>query len=156
MFYIYIDGQLLNQPLEESLIAFSPRLILEMGKAGSLEFSLPQTNSFYNSIRKLKTIVTVEMDDVEIFRGRVLSYDRNFNNIKKFYVEGNLAYLVDSVQKPEKYTGTTHALFHKIIAAHNEQVEAEKRFEVGTIDVDMVYRNYVKNERLFAIFHVVL
>lgn len=136
MFYIYIDGQLLNQPLEESLIAFSPRLILEMGKAGSLEFSLPQTNSLYNSIRKLKTVVTVEMDDVEIFRGRVLSYDRNFNNIKKFYVEGNLAYLVDSVQKPEKYTGTTHALFHKIIAAHNEQVEAEKRFEVGTIDVD--------------------
>lgn len=136
MFYIYINGQLLNQPLEESLIAFSPRLTLEMGKAGSLEFSLPQTNSFYNSIRKLKTVVTVEMDDVEIFRGRVLSYDRNFNNIKKFYVEGNLAYLVDSVQKPEKYTGTTHALFRQIIAAHNAQVEAEKRFEVGTINVD--------------------
>lgn len=136
MFYIYIDGQLLNQPLEESLIAFSPRLTLEMGKAGSLEFSLPQTNSFYNSIRKLKTVVTVEMDDVEIFRGRVLSYDRNFSNIKKFYVEGNLAYLVDSVQKPEKYTGTTHALFRQIIAAHNAQVEAEKRFKVGTINID--------------------
>ncbi len=136
MFYIYVDGQLLNRPLEESLIAFSPRLALEMGKAGSLEFSLPQNNIYYNSIRKLKTIVTVEMDDVEIFRGRVLSYDRNFNNVKKFYVEGNLAYLVDSVQKPEKYTGTTHALFRKIIEAHNAQVEAEKRFVVGNINIE--------------------
>lgn len=136
MFYIYVDGQLLNQPLEESLITFSPRLTLEMGKTGSLEFSLPKSNIHYNSIRKLKTIVTVEMDDVEIFRGRILSYDRNFNNVKKFYVEGNLAYLVDSVQKPEKYTGTTHDLFRRIIAAHNAQVEAEKRFAVGNINIE--------------------
>ena len=99
MFYIYADGKLLNQPLEDSLVVMTPRLILEMGKAGSLEFALPPNNVHYQDLRKLKTLVTVDLDDTELFRGRVLSHDRNFNNVKKIYAEGDLAYLVDSVQK---------------------------------------------------------
>lgn len=136
MFYIYADGKLLNQPLEDSLIVMSPKLTLEMGKAGSLEFALPPNNVHYNSLRKLKTLVTTDLDETELFRGRILSHDRNFNNVKKIYAEGDLAYLVDSVQKPEKYTGTTHALFRKIVAAHNAQMDAEKRFTVGDITVE--------------------
>jgi hypothetical protein len=85
---------------------------------------------------KLKSLITVDLDETELFRGRVLSHDRNFNNVKKIFAEGDLAYLVDSVQKPEKYTGTTHGLFRKIIAAHNAQMDAEKRFTVGDITVE--------------------
>lgn len=136
MFYIYADGKLLNQPLEDSLIVMSPKLTLEMGKAGSLEFALPPNNVHYNALRKLKSLITVDLDETELFRGRVLSHDRNFNNVKKIFAEGDLAYLVDSVQKPEKYTGTTHGLFRKIIAAHNAQMDAEKRFTVGDITVE--------------------
>ncbi len=136
MFYIYADGKLLNQPLEDSLIVMSPKLTLEMGKAGSLEFALPPNNAHYNALRKLKTLITVDLDETELFRGRVLSHDRNFNNVKKIFAEGDLAYLVDSVQKPEKFTGTTHELFRKIIAAHNAQMDAEKRFTVGNITVE--------------------
>lgn len=136
MFYIYVDGKLLNQPLNNSLIVSSPRLTLEMGKAGSLEFALPPNNAHYNSLRKLKTLVTVELDDTELFRGRILSHDRNFNNIKKIYAEGDLAYLVDSVQKPEKYNGTTHDLFRRIVSAHNAQMDPEKRFAVGVIGIE--------------------
>jgi hypothetical protein len=136
VFYIYADGKLLNQPLEDSLIVMSPKLTLEMGKAGSLEFALPPNNAHYNALRKLKTLITVDLDETELFRGRVLSHDRNFNNVKKIFAEGDLAYLVDSVQKPEKFTGTTHELFRKIIAAHNAQMDAEKRFTVGNITVE--------------------
>lgn len=136
MFYIYADGKLLNQPLEDSLVVMTPRLILEMGKAGSLEFALPPNNVHYQDLRKLKTLVTVDLDDTELFRGRVLSHDRNFNNVKKIYAEGDLAYLVDSVQKPDKYSGTTHGLFRQIISAHNAQMDPQKRFEVGTIGIE--------------------
>ena len=73
MFYLYADGHLISQPLEESLIVLSPRLILELGKAGSFEFSIPPTNTYYGEMRKLKTIITVNLDDTELFRGRVLS-----------------------------------------------------------------------------------
>lgn len=136
MFNVYADGQSIHFPLDKELIITKPKLTLEMGKAGSFEFSIPPTNRFYSKLQQLKTIITVEYDDVEIFRGRVLTNNRGFNNVRKIYCEGNLAYLVDSVQKGEKYTGTTHALFRRIIANHNSRVEAAKQFTVGNITID--------------------
>lgn len=136
MFYIYADGKLLFHPQDSSLIVTEPKLSLEVGKAGSLQFNLPPTNQFYGLLRQFKTTVTVELDDKEIFRGRVLTITRSFYNVQAVYCEGTLAYLNDSVQKGEKYTGTTHALFKKIIAAHNARVETDKQFTVGEITID--------------------
>lgn len=136
MFYVYADGNLIYHPLEETLIITAPRLTLEMGKAGSFQFGLPPNNKFYDSLQKLKTKITVEIDDTEVFRGRILSETKDSYNIRTIYCEGDLAYLVDSVQKGEKYTGTTHELFRKIIAAHNARVEEDKRFEVGIIGIE--------------------
>jgi len=136
MFYLYADGDLISQPLEDSLIVLSPKLVLELGKAGSFEFSLPSTNAYYGSMHKLKTVITVNLDDEELFRGRVLSHDRNFNNVKKIYAEGQLAYLVDTVQKTERYSGTTHDLFRRAIAAHNAQTDPDKQFVVGIIGIE--------------------
>lgn len=136
MFYIYANGKSIYQPMDNNLSLIQPKLTLEMGKAGSLQFQIPPSNQYYNALSQLTTIITVEMDDVEIFRGRVLTNNRNFNNIRTVYCEGNLAYLVDSVQKAEKYEGKAHALFRKIIAAHNARVEASKQFTVGNITVE--------------------
>lgn len=136
MFYIYMDGKLIYQPLNSELHLITPKLKVEMGKAGSLEFSIPSSNKYYNMIQQLKTGFVVEMDDEEIFRGRALSIERNFNNVRNVYGEGNLAYLVDSVQKAEKYHGSAHTLFRNIIEAHNNMVEPAKRFVVGSITVD--------------------
>ena len=136
MFNVYADGQSIYFPLDEALIINKPKLTLEMGKAGSFEFAIPPTNRFYSRLQKLKTIITVEYDGVEIFRGRVLTNNRGFNNIRKIYCEGDLAYLVDSVQKGEKYTGTTHDLFRRIIDKHNSRVDDYKKFTVGNITID--------------------
>lgn len=136
MFYLYADDQLLYNPLSENRMVFSPKLTLEMGKAGSLAFSLPPTNLLYDKLKKLKTIITVEQDGLELFRGRILSESRDFNNIKAIYCEGDLAYLVDSVQKNEAYQGTTHDFFRRILQKHNEQVEPYKRFLLGNITVE--------------------
>lgn len=136
MFHIYADGKLLYYPSDDMRVAINPKVTVEMGKAGSLTFGLPHTNTLYNELRKLKTLVTVEWDEEEIFRGRVLSEEKVFNNVKTAYCEGDLAYLVDSVQKGEAYTGTTHDLFRRIIANHNARVEADKRFKVGIITIE--------------------
>lgn len=137
MFYIYAGNELLYEPGNSTLVVFTPKLTLEMGKAGSLEFSIPSSNPHYTELQQMKTILTVYMDDVLIFRGRVLSNKRNFQNIREVYAEGDLAYLVDSVQKAEKYTGKAHALFRNIIAAHNKMVaDPTKKFSVGNITVD--------------------
>ena len=136
MFYIYANGKSIFQPMDSSLSLFSPKLTLEIGKAGSLAFQIPPTNKFYNALPQLSTVITVEMDDEEIFRGRVLTNNRTFNKIRTIYSEGALAYLVDSVQKGEKFEGKAHTLFRNIIDAHNARVEAKKRFVVGDITVE--------------------
>lgn len=136
MFHIYLGGQLIYQPLDADLALFNPKLTLEMGKAGSLEFDIPPSNSHYSDIQQLTSIVTADMDGDEIFRGRVLSNERIFNNVRHIYCEGDLAFLVDSVQKTEKYTGKTRALFNKFIANHNSRVENSKKFTVGQVTID--------------------
>lgn len=136
MFTIYANNELIYDPLNPSYYLFSPKLKLEFGKAGSLEFQIPPDNVYYRSLKQFKTIITVQLDNVEIFRGRVLTIETAFNNLKTIYCEGDLAYLMDSVQKAEKYDGTTHALFNKIITAHNARVEAYKRFTVGNVTVE--------------------
>lgn len=136
MFRIYLDGKSIHEPIDNSLVIFSPKLTLEIGKAGSLQFEVPSTNKYFSDFKQLKSIVTVESDGVEIFRGRVLNNNKNFNNFRSIYCEGNLAYLVDSVQKSEKYVGKTHDLFKKIINQHNTMVEPYKRFKMGNITVD--------------------
>lgn len=136
MFYIYANGKSIFQPMDSSLPLFSPKLTLEIGKAGSLAFQIPPTNKYYNALPQLSTVITVEMDDEEIFRGRVLTNNRTFNKIRTIYSEGALAYLVDSVQKGEKFEGKAHTLFRNIIDAHNARVEAKKRFVVGDITVE--------------------
>lgn len=136
MIYVYADEKLIYHPLDESLVITAPRLTLERGKAGSFQFGLPPNNKFYDALQKLKTQITVEIDDTEVFRGRILSETKDSYNVRTIYCEGDLAYLVDSVQKGEKYTGTTHALFRRIIEAHNARVDSVKRFEVGTIGIE--------------------
>ena len=135
MFYVYANGQQIYKPLDEELIILNPKLIVELGKAGSLEFDIPPVNPLYDRLDQLSTEVSVDMDDDEIFHGRVLSNERTFNNIRHIYCEGDLSYLVDSVQKGVRYNGTTHALFRQIIANHNARMPASKQFTVGTINI---------------------
>lgn len=136
MFYVYADGESLWFPLDDKRVILNPRLTLEMGKAGSFQFSLPPSNSQYNTLTKLKTIITVTLDDTEIFRGRILTMDRSFNNVKQIYCEGVLAYLNDSVQPSEKFMGKTHDLFAQIIEGHNKMVEPAKQFKIGKITAE--------------------
>ena len=136
MFYIYADGVSIYDPSNPSYVIVEPKLTVEFGKAGSFEFSIPNSNLYYNSLHQMRTVISVTIDGTELFRGRVLSYTSDFNNFRRVYCEGDLAYLVDSVQKGEKYSGTAHALFRKIIAAHNARVEAYKQFTVGNITIE--------------------
>ena len=109
MFYVYANGQSIFNPLDEEMILLAPQLSQELGKSGSFQFQIPPSNRFYDQMDPLRTIIVVEYDDAEVFRGRVLTNSRTFNNIRTIYCEGFLSYLVDSVLKDFKYTGTAHA-----------------------------------------------
>lgn len=136
MYAIYVDGQLLYSTAivgEESII-LSPKLSLDVNSAGSLSFTIPPTNRKYDSIKKLKSIITVEQDGELIFRGRALDDEVDFYRQKKVYCEGDRSFLMDSVQRPYEFSGKVRDLFKQLITKHNEVVETEKRFTVGTIN----------------------
>lgn len=137
MYTILIDGKALYAPnlVNEGYGVLNPKLTMELNKAGSLEFTVPPNNVMYDSIQKLKSIVQVFDGDEEIFRGRVLHDEKDFYKRKAVYCEGELAFLLDSIQRVYDYQGTLDGLFRQYINNHNSQVEDEKKFVIGEITV---------------------
>ena len=71
----------------------------------------------------------------ELFHGRLLNTEKDFYKRQKAVCEGELAYLVDSIQRPYDYAGDVPELFKQYINKHNEQVDEEKKFAIGEITV---------------------
>lgn len=97
MYAIYADDELLYAPDMANLgyIVTDAQLTTEINKAGSLEFTIPVTNPNYNAYSKLKSIIRLEQDGVEIWRGRVLDDTKDTDLNKDVMCEGELAFLND-------------------------------------------------------------
>lgn len=129
--------------LETELI--EPVVTLEESKAGTFRFDIAPENPGYDILERLKTVVSVYDENDLIFRGRVLSLDESFSTVRSVICEGELAYLLDSVQRPTEYHNITPRVFlQRLITNHNNQVEAGKRFTLGNVTVtdsnDSIYR----------------
>jgi len=137
MFTIYADEQLLySADIQEENPILSPALKLEMGKAGILDLVILPNHYLYNYIDKLKTKITVFMDETELFRGRVLNWEDDFYNQRTVHVEGDLAYLLDSIQPPRRVEITVTEFLVQVIAEHNLQVESDKHITLGQVTID--------------------
>lgn len=135
MFTIKVDGQDLYNPalFDEKYQVINPELQLEVNKAGSLTFTMPPCNAMWGNLKKLTSIITVEQDGIEIFRGRVMNDETDTYKQRSVYCEGELAYLLDSIQRPYEFSGNAIDLFQQLVTNHNESVNAEKRFTIGNI-----------------------
>ena len=87
-------------------LMINPRLELEVNKTGSFSFEIYPSHPKYNAIKKLTSIIEVYQRGTLIFRGRVLNDNTRFDNRKSVHVEGELAYLNDSIQRPYEYSGS--------------------------------------------------
>lgn len=79
-----------------------PQLKLELSKAGTLEFTILSTHPMYDSFHKMVTYVRVMQDEDEIFRGRVLQIEDTTYMERHIQCEGDLAYLIDSLNPPQQ------------------------------------------------------
>jgi hypothetical protein len=116
-----------------ALQVLSPKAKFELNKADTLEFTMLPGNVAYDSLQKMKTIVTLEDDGEVIFRGRVLGTKTDLYNQKEVYCEGEMGYLYDSIVRPYEYEGKANELFRQLVAEHNSQMESHKQFQVGII-----------------------
>lgn len=135
MYTMKADGVVFYDPASADLAlqVLSPKASFGLNTAGSLTFTLLPGNAVYDSLHKLKTVVTLEQDGELIFRGRVLETSTDLYNQREVYCEGELAFLLDSLVRPYEYNGKAEDLFRQLVESHNEQVEEYKRFTVGII-----------------------
>lgn len=132
---IYADGWLLHDDRLADYQVTDARLDLELNKTGSFSFSIYPDHVYFSKPAILKTIVDVYQDDELLFRGRIFDEDVGFYNERKFACEGDLAFLLDSIQRPSEYVGNAADYFRELISAHNSQVEEAKRFRIGNVTI---------------------
>lgn len=108
---------------------------LEIGKAGSLTLGIPQSNPAAEEIVCLTDEIILYRDNTEIFRGRAITSQNDFELTGTLTVEGVLSYLYDTYYTPFEFQGVPEDLLAAVVANHNSFVSAEKQFTVGNITV---------------------
>jgi len=136
VYSIKVDGQLIYAPpvMADGYIVYKATVSKELNKVDSCEFTIPTTGKGYDIINKLHSVITVYDGDEKIFHGRCLSITEDFYKQRKFYCEGCLGYLSDSILRPYSFsTDTAGNIFKYYIEQHNAVVDSPKRFIVGDI-----------------------
>lgn len=138
MYKVLLDDVVILDPSIQVTIQ-DPTLNLEDNASGSFSFSIYDDNPGYKLIDQgmLTGVVTVLWDDEILYKGRIISAEKDFYGGRAVSTEGELAYLADTIQRPAEYHEVTvRAYLSKLVEAHNAQVEEDKHFEVGAVTVD--------------------
>jgi hypothetical protein len=136
MYQITCDDLVLHDLRTEDRRLINPKLTLESNKTGNLTFSIPATHPCYGKINILKSVIRVFKDGTKLFEGRALSNQKNFYNTGNIPCEGELAYLLDSIQRPyEVHDYTVMQYLQMLITNHNNSVEDNKHFILGNVTV---------------------
>jgi len=135
MYKIFCDNTLIYDSTLEDYVITKGQITKELNKSGSFVFTIYSSHPYYNLIQKMKSIITVYKGEDLIFRGRVIKDVIGFYKDKTFTCEGELGFLLDSIQRPYTFSGTPEELLRQFIESHNSQVNEDKQFTVGTVTV---------------------
>lgn len=130
------EKKLYSVPITNSQNALTdPCVKMEMGKAGSFEFSIMPTHPYYDSFLQMKTLMRVVYDGTTIFRGRVLMIDNTpFTGERKIHLEGDLAFLMDTIQpgvdEDDREEVEILKYLKELIRVHNEQIRDDGTYVV--------------------------
>ena len=124
------------------MVLITPKLTLKEGAAGTLDFILPPVNRVYSDLRLMGSTIKVKRDGNEIWRGRPLSKNVDFNQNFKITCEGALAFLNDTIQEPFTHDGSAKEFFQAVLSTHNAnagRVNAEREIFCGAIENENAY-----------------
>lgn len=138
MYKVYSDSYLIHSDTIDTLKINNAKVELETNKTGAFEFTIYSDHPYYEMIKKLKSIITIYQDGYLLFRGRVLNEDIGFYDERQVVCEGQLAFLLDSIQKPLNYSGTLEGFLEALILAHNSQVDEIHHFTLGNVTVGQI------------------
>lgn len=145
MYRVLCDGKTLHDVRDEEYMLLGPKVALELNKTGNFDFSILPRHPNEGIINKLKSKIEVYEDSELLFSGRSLTDEMDFQRTGQISCEGELAFLLDTVQRAHTYgwdsgevnkIETNVDIFRALIAEHNSQAGSDKQFTVGTIDID--------------------
>lgn len=146
MFQVFYNNQTLYQPGDTQAILLEPTLQLALSKSGAFTAKIPPTNPLYDKVKELTGEIRVERDGKALFHGRILTIEVDFTKNKEITCEGELSFLLDTVQEPAEFHDiSVRAFLETLIAKHNSQVGASGvQFKIGQVTVhdpnDSLYR----------------
>ena len=135
MIQIYADGVLTYDSRLEAYDLQGLTVTTGLNKGGTAEIIMPPGHPAYEAYTSYRTVVEILRDGATLFRGRALYPVDDFQTMRTVVCEGELCFFGDAVSRPYLYTDTPAAIFAAVVETYNDQVEAFKRFQVGTITV---------------------
>lgn len=135
MFVGYVDNQLLfatSQPKGKEIV--SGTLTDEINVVSALEFTLPPSNDMAGQITPHASIIRLESDGEEIFRGAASSVSKNFREDTVVSCDGMIALMVDVIKEP--FTASSYGIegyVAAIVKNYNDGVTADRTIKVGQV-----------------------
>ena len=135
MWQVYGSGTTLHDSTLEDYRLTKASLDLELGKTGSFDFIIYPNHPGFANIVPLKSIITVAKNYKAIYKGRVFDIKYGFYGEKQVSCEGVLAFFLDTMIPPHKYSGSFAGYFDYIVTSHNGYTDDGKQFWHGAVTV---------------------
>lgn len=135
MYQIKCDNNIIYDLRDEEYIVINPQLDKEIGKKGELSFQINDTHPFFNTLKLLKSTITLKKGSKTLFKGRIIEEEQLFDKSKLISCESALAFLNDIIYRPFAFTGTPLEFFTAVLDYYNSLVEEDRKIYVGNVTV---------------------
>lgn len=135
MFVGYVGNQPLfatSQPKGKEIV--SGTLTDEIDSVSALEFTLPPSNDTAGHIVPHASVIRLEFDGTEIFRGAANSVSKNFRGDTIVSCDGMIALMADVIKEP--FTASSYEIegyVAAIVKNYNDGVTYDKEIKVGQV-----------------------
>ena len=138
MYKITCDGITLCDPRVEELALINPVIELEENNAGSFTFEMPKNHPYIDTIKRRISVIEVYDNDSLLFSGSCTECNKDFYNTARFYCEGELSWLNDSVQRPARYQNISVRGYLEAIINNGASCNRRKRY--SSLTREFVFR----------------
>lgn len=135
MFACYVDEDLLFSTTQISgREIISGSLTEEINSVASLEFTLPPSNNMASRVYPHTSVIKLESDGVEIFRGTASSVIKNFRGDTVVSCDGMIALMADIIKEPFFVSSREiESYITALVQNYNDGVAADKQIKVGSV-----------------------
>lgn len=149
MYQIYSDSHLVFDSRREEYTILSGSVTLEDNRSAKMSFKIRKDNPAFQYLERMVSTIYLWGEDSEpIFKGRIIDDTEEFNGDVTFTCEGELSFLVDSIQRPFDFGDSPSEYFKYFINNHNAQVNTNREMAVGSVTVTDP-NNYIARSNSF-------